>query len=216
MVALDQSHLEYINPQELGEKYHGITGSDMRETIESTPTISHSDCELTSPQCSSPTGYPDLDQSTSSDSPIIQSPTPPSTVSYSNTSQRPEKALSNQDEALEYRFHCSYKNCSHKSKSRAALNKHINARHNKRFGCDVHGCKDGPFGYRADVVRHKRTAHADTDSEENIRHLRCSMRGCSKQFAGGRLNNFWRHLRKVHVFEEAEARRIRPLDEGMT
>jgi hypothetical protein len=132
--------------------------------------------------------------------PTVESPREDNAIHFQE-SHVPNESSSNN--------HYLCQTCPHVSKTRPALNKHINATHNKRFHCDYHGCTEGPFGYRADVARHKSRAHANHIAQI----MRCPFDGCDSRTTI-RIDNFWRHLRDNHGLSIAEARAVVPLYES--
>jgi hypothetical protein len=141
--------------------------------------------------------------------------TPP-TTSPSTISSRSD-APSTPQTTEQPQFHCPFSKCSRISTLKEALDKHISAKHNKRFRCDVPGCTKGPFGYREDIARHKRRAHRDLVSSPPLKVvMRCPYRGCKSKTKDGRTDNFWRHLRVKHGLDKEEAKKIEPLREDVS
>jgi hypothetical protein len=93
--------------------------------------------------------------------------------------------------AVEDSYHCSV--CGEEFKKSHLRRKHYYRKHNKRFKCTVPGCRQDPFGLKADLRRHERSCHPDMFP---VSSFPCTVPGCSSRYS--RLDNLKRHIRSSH------------------
>lgn len=192
-----------------------LSPSSLDNSLASTPV----GCESSSPNDSTTSsGLEENSDQSPVDAPIEHAVSPNTSVtsSTSHTASSSHPPTSSQhastiEPTSPSAAHFQCPGCSKTWPSREKLNKHINQVHRPRFRCDEPGCAPlKPFGLREGLTRHREAAHPELYPSRSRKTMRCPCTECGATIRG-RLDNFWKHLRRVHGLGVDEARAIRPI-----